>query len=169
MLSTGEQTQEDFLPIGLTEEEIQRLDEIGKDHQMTAPPAGAIRNPAEWEPSEGVIIRWPLGISLSLVAEMSEDVVVTTIVGSSSQETSARNAYASGGVNMENTQFIIAPTNSIWTRDYGPWFIFQDEQLGIVDHIYNRPRPYDDVIPQVIGSEWGLAVYGMIHTVVNHM
>jgi agmatine deiminase len=171
MLFAGEQPQEDFLPIGLTEEEMQRLDEIGKNHRSTTPPAGAIRNPAEWEPSEGVIIRWPLGISISLVAEMSEDVVVTTIVGSSSQETSARNAYTSGGVNMDNTQFIIAPTNSIWTRDYGPWFIFQDEQLGIVDHIYNRPRPYDDVIPQVIGSEWGIPVYGMdlTHTGGNHM
>ncbi len=171
MLSAGERPQEDFLPIGLTEEEMQRLDEIGKNHRSTAPPAGAIRNPAEWEPSEGVIIRWPLGISISLVAKMSEDVMVTTIVGSSSQETSARNAYISGGVSMKNTQFIIAPTNSIWTRDYGPWFIFQDEQLGIVDHIYNRPRPLDDVIPQVIGSEWGLAVYGMdlITAGGNHM
>jgi len=170
-LFAGNQPQEGFLPIGLTEEEMQRLDEIGKHHRSTAPPAGAIRNPAEWEPFEGVIIRWPLGISISLVAEMSEDVMVTTIVGSTSQETSARNTYASGGVNMKNTQFIIAPTNSIWTRDYGPWFIFQDGQQGIVDHIYNRPRPYDDVIPQVIGSEWGLAVYGMdlITAGGNHM
>lgn len=171
MLFAGDQPQEDFLPIGLTEEEMQRLDEVGKNHRGTAPPTGVIRNPAEWEPSEGVIIRWPLGISISLVAEMSEDVMVTTIVANSSQGTSAHNAYTSGGVNMKNTQFIIAPTNSIWTRDYGPWFIFQDKQLAIVDHIYNRPRPYDDVIPQVIGSEWGLAVYGMdlIHTGGNHM
>ncbi len=150
---------------------MQRLDEIGIDHRNTLPPEGVIRNPAEWERSQGVIIRWPLGISISLVAELSEDVMVTTIVASSSQETSARNSYSSGGVNMENTQFIIAPTNSIWTRDYGPWFIFQDEALAIVDHIYNRPRPQDDVIPQAIGDEWGLEVYGMdlIHTGGNHM
>ncbi len=170
-LLAGSQTQEDFLPIGLTEEEMQRLDEIGKYHRATSPPIGVIRNPAEWEPSEGVIIRWPLGLSIALIAEMSEDVVVTTIVGSTSQETSARAAYQSGGVNMENVQFIIAPTNSIWTRDYGPWFIFADQEQGIVDHIYNRPRPYDDLIPQVIGAEWGLPVYAMdlVHTGGNHM
>ena len=101
----GDPEAEDLLPIGLTEEEKQRLHEIGRDHVNTASPSGTLRNPAEWEPSQGVIIRWPLGISISIVAEMSEDVVVTTIVGSSSQETSARNSYQSGGVNMANTQF----------------------------------------------------------------
>jgi len=112
-----------------------------------------------------------LGISIAIVAEMSEDLIVTTIVASQSQENSARYDYSSGGVNMDNVQFIIAPTNSIWTRDYGPWFIFQDDNLAIVDHIYNRPRPYDDLIPGVIGNEWGLDVYGMdlIHTGGNHM
>lgn len=165
------ETTEDFLPIGLTEEELGRLDEIGMYHQRTAPPTGMIRNPGEWEPSEGVIIRWPLGIPLSLVAELSEDLIVTTLVGSAAQETSARNSYTSNGVTMSNTEFIIAPTDSIWTRDYGPWFIFEDEQLAIVDHVYNRPRPLDDVIPQYIGAEWGLNVYGMdvIHTGGNHM
>ncbi len=168
---SAEENDQNNLPIGLTEDELLRLDEIGIAHKATMAPGGILRNPAEWEPSEGVIIRWPLGISYSLIAEMSEDVMVTTIVGSSSQETTARNSYAANGVNMSNTQFIIAATNSIWTRDYGPWFIFEDEQLAIVDHIYNRPRPLDDVIPQTIGSLWGLTVYGMdlIHTGGNHM
>lgn len=73
---------------------------------------------------------------------------------------------------MDNAYFIIAPTNSIWTRDFGPWFVFDGEgNQGIVDHIYNRPRPYDDLIPQVFGSEWGIPVYGMdlVHAGGNHM
>ncbi|MFQ5452941.1 MAG: agmatine deiminase family protein [Candidatus Zixiibacteriota bacterium] len=169
--SANDVTEEEFLPIGLTEEEKLHLDEIGMSHRGTAPPTGIIRNPAEWEPSQGVIIRWPLGISVSLVAEMSEDLMVTTIVSSTYQQNNAISSYTSGGVNMANAQFIIAPTNSIWTRDYGPWFIFQNEQPGIVDHIYNRPRPYDDLIPQVIGTEWGIPVYGMdlITAGGNHM
>jgi agmatine/peptidylarginine deiminase len=163
--------EEEFLPIGLTEEEKTRLHEIGMYKSITEAPEGEIRNPAEWERSEGVIIRWPLGISIALVAEMSEDVMVTTIVGSSSQQTQAINSYTSGGVNISNTQFVIAPTNSIWTRDYGPWFIFANDTIGIVDHIYNRPRPLDDLIPSVLGSEWGIEVYGMdlITAGGNHM
>ena len=160
------------LPIELTPEEITRLDEIGITHQKTAPPTGPARNPAEWEPMTGAIIRWPLGIPVSLIAEMSEDIEIYTIVANSSQQASATSTYQSGGVNMDNAFFIIAPTNSIWTRDYGPWFIFDGlGDYGIVDHIYNRPRPYDDVIPEVIGSEWRIPVYGMdlTHTGGNHM
>ncbi len=159
------------LPIGLTQWELEHLDLIGIAHQTTTAPTGVQRNPAEWERSQGVIIRWPLGIPISLVAEMSEDVVVTTIVGSTSEQNSAISAYTSGGVNMAHTDWLIAPTNSIWTRDYGPWFIYTDRRLAIVDHIYNRPRPLDDVIPQAIGAAWGLHVYGMdlITTGGNHM
>ncbi|MBP7147927.1 MAG: agmatine deiminase family protein [Acidobacteria bacterium] len=159
------------LPIGLTEEEKTRLHEIGAEHRNSAPPAGPVRNPAEWEPSEGVLVRWPLGISVDLVAEMSEDVVVTTIVANASEEQAARNAYTNGGVRMDHVAFVYAATDSIWVRDYGPWFIFDDGKLGIVDHIYNRPRPRDDVVPQAIGAAWGLPVFGMdlIHTGGNHM
>ena len=81
-----DQADEKFLPIGLTDEEKLMLDQIGKSHRGTPPPVGEIRNPSEWEPSEGVIIRWPLGISISLVAALSQDVMVTTIVASSSQD-----------------------------------------------------------------------------------
>jgi agmatine deiminase len=160
------------LPIELTPDEMTRLDEIGILHQLTAPPPGPARNPAEWEPMTGALIRWPLGISVALIAEMSEDIEVYTIVANSSEQAAATSAYQSGGVNMDNVYFILAPTNSIWTRDYGPWFIFDaDGNQGIVDHIYNRPRPYDDVIPQVVGAEWKIPVYGMDleHTGGNHM
>lgn len=160
------------LTIELTPKEMSRLNEIGITHRKTAPPSGPARNPAEWEPMTGAIIRWPLGIPVSLIAEMSEDIEVYTIVANSSEQASATYSYQSGGVNMDNVFFIIAPTNSIWTRDYGPWFIFDGTgTYGIVDHIYNRPRPYDDLIPGVIGSQWGVPVYGMdlTHTGGNHM
>mgnify|MGYP006278649613 CR=1 FL=1 len=154
--------EEELLPIGLTDEEKTRLHEIGRDHQSTTPPTGQVRNPSEWEPMQGVIVRYPFGISYSLIAEMSEDLVVTTIVASSSEQSYVTSMYQANGVNLSNTDFLIASTNSIWTRDYGPWFIFEESgDLGIVDHIYNRPRPLDDVIPQHIGAAWGLNVYGM--------
>jgi agmatine deiminase len=160
------------LPIELTPEEMTRLYRIGEDFKKTSPPVGPARNPAEWEPMTGAIIRWPLGIPVSLIAEMSEDIEIWTIVEDASDQASATSTYQSGGVNMDNVFFIMAPTNSIWTRDYGPWFVFDGSgDYGIIDHIYNRPRPDDDVIPQVIGNEWGVPVYGMDlnHTGGNHM
>jgi len=150
------------LPIGFTEEELTRLHEIGMDHVATAPPAVTIRNSAEWERSQGVIIRYPFGISYAIIAEMAEDLMVTTIVANSSQQSSVQSYYAANGVNLANCDFLIAPTNTYWTRDYGPWFIFEGGgDMAITDPIYNRPRPQDDVIPQAIGAAWGLTVYGM--------
>jgi agmatine/peptidylarginine deiminase len=169
--SADQNPYEESLPIGLTEDELTRLHEIGRNHAVTSPPAGQLRNCSEWEPSEGVIIRYPMGIPVSLVREMAEDVMVTVIVSSSYYANQATNTFTSGGVNMDNVQFFYASTDSWWTRDYGPWFIFEDKTMAIVDHIYNRPRPNDNLIPSQLGAAWGMDVYGMplIHTGGNHM
>ena len=125
------------------------------------PPQPAV-NPAEWEPMTGVIIRYPLYIPISLVAEMSEDVELMTIVASEAQIQTAYNQYNNYGVNMANCTWLISGAeNSPWTRDYGPWFIFtgEDEQ-GIID--FNAPYyPGDDPIPGILGDTLDIPVYYM--------
>jgi len=152
----------DSLPIWLTKEELQHLDEIGKNFQGTSPPLEPVRMPAEFEPMQGVLIRYPFGISYQIIAEMSEDVEVVTIVEDESEMNYVLSQYINNGVNVDNCEFLFAPSNSYWTRDYGPWFIFDgDDQQGIVDHIYNRPRPDDDNIPAEFGNWQGIPVYGL--------
>jgi len=171
-LAAADEPPEELLPIGMTPEEMGRMHEIGTYQMPTAPPTGAIRNPSEWEPSQGVIIRYPFGISYSLIAELAADLELTTIVASTSEKNTVVSNYLGWGIDTSHCNWVIAPTNSIWTRDYGPWFIFEDNgDMGIVDHDYNRPRPYDDLIPGVIGGLWGLNVYTMdlISTGGNHM
>jgi agmatine/peptidylarginine deiminase len=73
---------------------------------------------------------------------------------------------------MDNVQFINCETDTYWIRDYGPWFTFNgNNQSGIVDFIYNRPRPYDDAVPEHVGSYFGMDVYemGIVHTGGNYM
>ncbi len=164
--------EDNYLPIGLTDEEKTRLHEIGMNYQRTAPPPGVMRASAEWEQCERVIIRWPLGLPVNLIAEMSQDIKVVTLVANASAQSSATTTYLSGGVNMANVEFVTAATNSIWTRDYGPWTIFDSSgNIGFVDNQYNRPRPQDDVVPQILGSAWSIPVYALpvIHTGGNHM
>jgi agmatine/peptidylarginine deiminase len=155
----------------MTEEEKLRKAEIGKDFKPTYPPSSPIRQPAEFEPMEGVLIRYPFGISTSIIAEMAEDVIVYCVV-TSSQQPSAYTLMANAGVNMGNVQFINCSTDTYWIRDYGPWFIFNgSNESGIVDFIYNRPRPHDDAVPGYVGSYLGVDVYGMnlVHTGGNYM
>ncbi len=172
ILADVDPSQETGLPIHLTEEELTRLDEIGLGHISTAPPAFPVRQCAEWEPVTGVLVRYDRGFGLpdEILIEYSEDLLVYVLVAED-QETNAFNAMSSSGVNMANVEFIIAATNSIWTRDYGPQFIFADGVWGIVDHIYNRPRPDDDLVNWLLGTEWSSDVYGsdVIHTGGNYM
>ena len=93
------------LPIGLTDEEKLRLDEINLMARSTDPPIGPLRNVSEFERMQGVLIRYPFGISNAIIAEISEDVNVYCLV-SSSLETAAYNSMNNSGVNMNNVEFI---------------------------------------------------------------
>lgn len=154
------------------EEELLR-GEIGKDFITTPPPDGPVYNVAEFDRMKAVLIRYPFGISYTVIAELSEDVIVVTIVTGLSQENTVRASYIANGVNISNCSFLYAPTESYWTRDYGPWFVFDGNgQPGIVDFPYNRPsRPNDDNIPVVLSQNLGIDLYGMniIHTGGNYM
>ncbi len=151
-----------FLPIGLSAEELEMLDRIGERHRSTPPAVGPVRQPGEFEPMTGVIVRYPWGNPTNLLAEYSEDVTLWVIVEDTGDQNAATSSLTSAGANMDHVDWIFAPTNSIWTRDYGPWFLIDGNgDQGINDHIYNRPRPQDDLIPGVIGSDWGIPVYGM--------
>ena len=127
----------------------------------TNPPVAPVRPIAEFEPASDVLIRYPLGIPVSLVAQLANTANVICIV-SNSQQSSAISAFTNAGVNMERVSFLNAATDSYWTRDYGPWFIFDGNgDYGVVDFVYNRPRPNDNLIPQVFANQLSLNYFGM--------
>ncbi len=152
------------LPIWLTEEEKLHLDEIGKDFRPTLEPPSPVRQPSEFEPMQGVLVRYPLGISTAVVAEMAEDLIVYCVVSSYNQ-TTAYNTFNNVGVNMSNVEFLIANTETYWIRDYGPWFIFNgNNEPGITNFTYNRPRPDDNAIPTFCATYFGINLYSMALT-----
>ncbi len=162
---------EELLPIGFTPEELLRLDEIGTYNSATPPPGEGVRSPGEFEPMTGVFIRWPLGIPYTVIVDFSNHTKVWVIC-QSSEQAGVTSAFTSQGVNMANVGFVFAPTNSIWVRDYGPWFLMLDDgSAGIFDFDYNRPRPDDDNFPIALGTAWDMPVYtsDIIHTGGNYM
>ena len=129
---------------------------------QTAPPFAPVRPIAEFEPASGVMIRYPLGIPTTLVVALAETADVLCLVSSTSQMNSARNTFSSAGVNMDRVSFMIASTDSYWTRDYGPWFLFDGAgEYGVLDFQYNRPRPGDNLVPEIYANEYDLPYYGM--------
>ena len=153
----------------LSEEEMY-MAVTNRGFEETAPPAGEVRFPGEYEPMQAVMIVYPLGIPLELVREMAEDCKVITVVRSSNQHY-AEIDFESAGVNMDNVEFLNANTDSYWIRDFGPWYIFDGKKPAIVDNKYNRPRPNDDVLPAEFAKYWDIPMYGMnvVHTGGNMM
>ena len=132
----------------------------GMNFVETDPPTGTPRFVAEFEPMQGVMIRYPLGIPTSLVVQLANNCHVYCIVNTSYQS-SAQSSFQSAGVNMENVTFVNASSDSYWVRDYGPWYIFEDRNPAIVDNVYNRPRPNDDNMSGVFANFWNIPMYGM--------
>jgi agmatine deiminase len=168
---------EEILPRRETQRE--RLRWLGREDEMPArmnpadpPPPAPIRNCAEWETCTGVLLRYPLGLPYDLLRDLDDDVILHVVV-SSSYLGSAQTNLAANGVDMDRVQFLVKPNDSIWVRDYGPWFVFDgDDSLVIINHVYNRPyRPNDNLIPIYFGEQQGIPVYShdMWHTGGNYM
>jgi agmatine/peptidylarginine deiminase len=166
------------LPIGLTaaEEEEVRKRMASRTSTGAATTTSPPENPQlipEWAPMHGVLIRYPLGISVELVRSMSEVATIYVLV-SKRRQAEARVALRAVSNNVE---WIVGDTDSYWTRDYGPWFVtvpgVDDASggLAVVNHEYNRPRPNDNQAPLKVAQHLRLPYYdsGLTHCGGNVM
>lgn len=121
---------------------------------------------AQWEDAVGVGIAWDyynigspqgskFGIPDDLIVELSQE--TTVFIACATDEQTACTNYLTGiGATLANCKFVNFPTNTYWTRDWGPWHIFHGDSRGremsLVDFDYNRPRPLDDAAAGYINT-----------------
>ena len=152
------------LPRNLTGEEQSRLHEIGINRTITDPPDSIVYTPAEFDSVAGVIFAWEAYPTLltDLIKEVAEDDTAWVVVDNTSEQNSVSNTLSNANVNMERVVFQVIETNSVWVRDYGPWWIIEPENsLAIIDLVYNRPRPLDDTYPESAAGYFGINYYGL--------
>ena len=141
----------------------QRLDPYVIQHPRVKqePGGGLIESPPEYEPVRAVIFwyqsnSWP-GVVCDLVVALTEDdqydEMAYVVVTGTHQMNSAIDTFTASGADMSKVEFIIQPGNSIWIRDYGPHFIWQNGALGIVDSHYYPSRALDNFIPTLLGDD----------------
>jgi len=153
------------LPAYMTEAE--RLLPLPPVQATLAPPSGAVRTPADYEPAEGLFIAWEgytsilTQIAVYATTGGAQPAHVWVVVDNTSEQTTAANALSAAGANMSFVHFIVRTTDTVWIRDYGPRFIFEDGNRAIIDHTYNRPRPNDDAFNDYLASLWGIAQYDL--------
>jgi agmatine/peptidylarginine deiminase len=137
---------------------------LGLPALRAAPPTGTVYCPSEYDLNEGLLIRW--GSYNALLTELA--VGVTTgdpeammyiVVTGASQQASCTSTLTAAGAEMDQVEFITYTCDSVWIRDYGPRFIFEDDFRAMVDHNYNRPRPLDNLFTNHLSALWGEPQY----------
>lgn len=125
------------------------------------PTSGLIESPPEYGPTQGVLFTFISGhwheVVTDLVVALTEDEeydeIAYVTVTSQSQMNTASSLFSSAGADMDKVEFFIEPLDSVWMRDYGPHFIWQDNALGLVDSHYYPTRNKDNFIPTLVGDD----------------
>ena len=99
---------------------------------------------AEWEPTIGTIIAWPLDIPHNLVIELAKDGKLYTMVPNEQEKQEAIKWYTKWNIDLTNVEFIIAPqgSDSWWLRDWGPFAVFSPKgEMHLADGEYEWATP----------------------------
>ncbi|OQA77514.1 MAG: Peptidylarginine deiminase precursor [bacterium ADurb.Bin243] len=124
-------------------------------------PEGSFWMPAEFEKCEGICFSWAgYGDLLTkLITDSSKHAKV--FVGASSYgQSGLKERLVAAGANGENITIVPASLDSVWIRDFGPFFIHTEaKKREIVDCLYNRPRPNDDKFPATMGQLLNVKVH----------
>ena len=118
---------------------------------------------AEWENAEGAIVAFTgsFGLPNAMLQDLSNQGLLY-VVRSAANATACNTALTTAGVNAANIRLITAAVDSYWIRDYGPMTIMDgSNNLALVDFTYNRNRPNDNAIQQLVASQTGLGLYNM--------
>lgn len=131
-------------------------------------PVGHIHSLGEWETSDAAMTLWD---NPSWVRALATHGNVKLLGDDAAATQWWKNWLATNNIPDKTVSFFEVPTDSIWIRDYGPWFIIDGAgAMGLIDNTYNRPRPQDDKVPDFIGKQLGVPVYktGLVHTGGNY-
>lgn len=150
MIINSNLNAQEVLPKGLTIEEQSLITSFQfQGTQMTPAPELPVRTAAQWEEVEYVVIRWTpefQNIQRQIVEAAIQECKVLI---ATQNQTSVENYLTSNGIDLTNVEFLNAPSNSIWIRDYAGNTVYTNDvgERALVDWIYNRPRPQDNLLP----------------------
>src|SRR6202047_5019995 len=139
--------------------------------QEATPRSLGYRMPAEWEPHQSTWLAWPHNRSdwpgkFDAIPWVFADIIrhlirgedVNLIVASAREKQTAREVWKGSYVETKRVKFHIWPTNRIWTRDSGPIFIRNQQNVALTDWRFNAWAKYpdgkhDNQLPDRIGRK----------------
>ena len=132
---------------------------------FTTPPTDEVRTMAEWEEIQALTITWSTGYNISeesILSQIVENSVQECQVIIICEEESEVESYLlNRGISTDNITYIKTNFNNIWIRDYGQNTVYKNDvgEPILVDWIYNRNRPYDDLVPEKIAEYFNMNMH----------
>ncbi|MHC5210662.1 MAG: agmatine deiminase family protein [Planctomycetota bacterium] len=127
---------------------------------LGVPTSGLLASPPEYGPSAGVMFRYTTAYGNivprcvgALTGDPAHDDIAYVVVSNATSKTQAENAFLAQGADLSKVKFLTHPSDSVWLRDYGPHFVWQDDALVIADSHYYPSRPLDNFIPTRVGED----------------
>ena len=152
-----------FLPsIGIFDNPYQQRSSQNNVHNATSE---EVRTMAEWEEIQALTITWSTGYSMEEEAILSQIVAnaveQTQVIIICENENEVLNYLQSENIPTDNVNCIESMFNNIWIRDYGQNSVYKNDvdELILVDWIYNRNRPFDDLVPDQIANFLNIDLY----------
>ncbi len=116
------------------------------------------RMPAEWEPHAATWIAWPHNrddwpgrfapipwVYAEIVRKLARVERVRILVEDRASEEAARRILRKADANLAAVEFFHAPTDRVWTRDYGPLFVKNRAgEIALTNWRFNGWAKYDD-------------------------
>lgn len=153
---------QEILPKGLTPEEQGLISSYQfSGTQLTPAPELPVRTAAQWEEVEYLVLGWTPGFQ-DIQRQIVEAVIgECKVLIATQNQASVENYLTSNGIDLTNVEFINAPINSIWIRDYAGNTVYTNDvgERALVDWIYNRPRPQDNILPSAHADYLDLPIY----------
>lgn len=149
--------------LGITENPYQK--QTSSATIYTTPPTEQVRTMAEWEEIQALTITWSTGYNIQ------EETILSQIVANAVQEcqviiiceeeSEVESYLLNQGISTENVNFIKTDFNNIWIRDYGQNTVYKNDvgEAILVDWIYNRNRPYDDLVPEKVAEYFNMNMH----------
>ncbi|MBN2694527.1 agmatine deiminase family protein [bacterium] len=137
------------------------------NQEYSVAPTGTLTLPAEFAKMQGVIIQPDMYDTASTTyyknltkALYDAEVIPYLIVSNSAEKTKVISRILTPmGLAETDVEFLTFPYDAMWTRDYGPWHTYLNNERVIVDMKYYEDRQNDDAIPIKLGAYWDEDVY----------
>jgi len=132
-----------------------------RNNRRTPPPTNPVRTAAEWEEVEYLVITWDPFFDNILRQIVAVGVNECKIIITTQQQEAVAGYLTENGIDLTNVTFLDEGWNSIWIRDYSGNTVYTDTvgERALVDWIYNRPRPLDNIMPEAHAEIIGAPLY----------